>query len=71
MEDQEEYLTIDEVALLLSRSVPTVWRLIRAHELQTFRKPLDRRTYVRKGDVERALTGFTPRKRVNTAAATS
>ena len=57
----EDFLTVEEAASALARSVPTIWRLIRKHKLQTFKRPMDRRTYVRRGDLEGLTSEFTPR----------
>lgn len=47
----EDYLAIDEVTTTLGKSRATVWRLIRQHNLTTFRLPPDRRTFLRRADV--------------------
>lgn len=58
----EDHITIEEAAAVLRRSVPTVWRLIRRYGVGTFRRPLDRRAYVRRGDIDRVLESFEPRR---------
>jgi len=63
MAEGRDYLTVEEAAEFLQRSVPTVWRLIKHHSLQTFRRPLDRRTYLRRADLERLSGVFEPRQR--------
>ncbi len=51
MSDQDEYLTIDEVATALHRSRPVVFERIRRHGITTYRLPPDRRTFVRRIDL--------------------
>ncbi len=58
----DDYLTIDEAAEDLQRSVSTVWRLVKAHGIQTFRRPLSRKVYVRKEDLQRIQLDYRPRQ---------
>jgi len=67
--EDNEYLTVEEAAREIERSVPTVWRLIRRYNLQTFRRPLDRKTYLRRSDVRQLREMFEPRTREGKAAA--
>ncbi len=50
-DNAEDYLAIDEVTTTLGKSRATIWRLIRQHNLTTFRLPPDRRTFLRRADV--------------------
>lgn len=50
-EELGDYLAIDEVVAAIGKSRPTIWRLIRRHDLATFRLPPDRRTFVRRADL--------------------
>lgn len=59
----DDYLTIDEAAETLQRSKPTLWRLIAKYGIQTYRRPMDRRTYVKSSDLERIRATFLPRER--------
>ena len=52
MSDQDTYLTIDEVAAELGRSRPTVWVRLKRYGITTYRRPPDRRTFVRRADLE-------------------
>lgn len=61
MPDDRDFLSVDEAAGVLERSVPTMWRLIRQRSLETFRRPMDRRTYVRRADVEQLRSTYEPR----------
>ncbi|MCL5960452.1 MAG: helix-turn-helix domain-containing protein [Chloroflexi bacterium] len=58
-----EYITIEEAAALLKRSRPTVWRLIREYNLQTFRHPMDKRAYLRREDIEKLSSAFRPKEK--------
>ncbi len=60
-EAQDDYLSIEEAANLLNRHTGSVWRLIRRYNLPTFRRPMDRKAYVRKSDIEK-LEGTFERK---------
>ena len=63
MDDACEYATLEEAAGRIGRSKPTLWRLIRRFNIPTFRRPLDRRVYVKPADVERIREMFIPRER--------
>ncbi|MPZ24450.1 MAG: helix-turn-helix domain-containing protein [Dehalococcoidia bacterium] len=58
----EEYLSVDQAAEYMGRSRATIWNLIRRHRLPTFKRPLDRKTYVLKADLEKVMTSFEPRE---------
>ena len=63
MNREEEYLSVDEAAGAIGRSRATIWNLIRRYNLETFRRSMDRKTYVRRADVERLARGtFEPRE---------
>lgn len=49
---RDEYLTIDEVAEMLGKSRPVVFDRIRRHNLTTYRLPPDRRTFLRRTDLD-------------------
>lgn len=40
-----------------------MWRLVKRYNLETFRRPLDRRAYLRRADVERLHRTFEPRSK--------
>ena len=70
MNKEEEYLSVDEAAEAIGRSRATIWNLIRRYNLETFRRSMDRRTYVRRADIEQLARGtFEPRPREASAAA--
>ncbi len=48
----QEYMSVDEAAAELGISRATVWKWLRRHEVKTFRVLGDRRTLVRRADVE-------------------
>jgi hypothetical protein len=50
--ESEEYLSIDEVGQLLGRSRPVVFNRIKRHNILTFRRPPDRRTLIRRSDLD-------------------
>ena len=52
-EQGERYYDVYEVAELLGVSVPTVWNLIRRHEVIRYKLPGEKRTMLRAEDVER------------------
>lgn len=62
MDDGQRYLTIEEAADRLGRSAPTVWRLIRQYRLQTYRRPLNRKSFVREADIDELLRMTMPRE---------
>lgn len=63
----EDYLSVDQAAEYMARSRATIWNLIRRHQLPTFKRELDRKTYVLKTDLEKVVTRFEPRE-ANAAA---
>ena len=66
----EDFITVNDAAKLLGRTVSTVWRLIQKYELETFKRSMDKRTYVRRTDIERLAGGlFERRPREASAAA--
>ena len=50
---REDYIAIDDAAKLQGKSRATLWRWIRAHNLDTFRFVDSRKTYIRRSDVPR------------------
>lgn len=58
----EDYLSVDQAAEHMGRSRATIWNLIRRHRIPTFKRPLDRKTYVLKADLEKISTSFEPRE---------
>jgi excisionase family DNA binding protein len=48
----EDYLSVDEAAAELQVSRATLWKWLRRHELATFRVLGDRRTLIRRTDLE-------------------
>ena len=48
-----EYVTIDEAAALEGKSRATMWVWIRRHQLPTYRFTGDRKTYIRREDMQR------------------
>ena len=63
MSDAAEYVTLEEAAGRIGRSKPTLWRLIKRFGIPTYRRPMDRRAYVKPADLERIRETFIPRKR--------
>lgn len=57
----DQYLPVLDAAQRLGCSRATIWNLIRRHALPTYRRPGDRRTYLRVRDVEH-LGIFEPRR---------
>ena len=57
---QEEYFSIDEAAREVGCSRATMWNLVKRHNLTTFKRPLDRKKYVRKVDIHQLLSTFVP-----------
>lgn len=64
----DDFITIDQACDLLDRGRATIWKLVRRHKIPTYKRPLDRRTYVRKADFEQLLTMYIPRGEANAAA---
>ena len=63
MNQEKEYLTVDEAAKAIGRSRATIWNLIQRYNLETFRRSMDRRTYVRRADIEQLARGtYKPRE---------
>ena len=60
----DEYISVQDAAKRLERSVPTIWRVIKKYGLQTFRRPMDRKAYLLLADLERLQAAFQPRRRV-------
>ncbi len=52
MSEHDEFLSIDEVAAELRRSRPVVFARIRQRGITTYRRSPDRRTFVRRADLE-------------------
>ena len=63
MEESAEYLTLEDAAARIGRSKPTLWRLIKRFDIPTYRRPMDRRAYVKPADVDRIREVFIPRAR--------
>ena len=57
---QEEYFSIDDAAREIGCSRATMCNLIKRNNLTTFKRPLDRKKYVRKADVQQLLSTFVP-----------
>lgn len=53
MNTKPEYLTYPQAAERFSVSVPTVRSWVRAGLIKRYRKPLDKRVYVRVDEIER------------------
>jgi excisionase family DNA binding protein len=53
MRMSKDYLSVDEAAAELSVSRATLWKWLKRHEVGTFRLLGDRRTLVRRSDIER------------------
>ncbi len=49
----QDYLSVDEAATELGVSRATVWKWLRRHGVNTFRVFGDRRTLIRRADIER------------------
>jgi putative transposase len=49
---EEEYIAVDDAAERLGVSRATAWNLIKRHGLQTYRRPGERRTLLRRADVD-------------------
>lgn len=49
----DQLVAVDEAAVALGVSRATVWNWVRRYELQTFRVPGERRTLLKRSDVER------------------
>lgn len=49
----EDYVSVDEAATELTVSRGTLWKWIRRQELPTFRFLGERRTFIRRADVDR------------------
>ena len=59
----EEYLSVPEAAELLDASESHTWRLIRQYNIERFKRPRDRRTYVRHSDIDKLRSGeYQPRE---------
>jgi len=54
-EQDLELISIDEAAQFAKRSRPTLWRWARAGLLHTYRRRLDRRTYVDRLELQALL----------------
>jgi hypothetical protein len=52
MAERDEYLAIDEVAVIVGRSRPVIFGRIKRHGIDTYRLPPDRRTFVHRRDLE-------------------
>ncbi len=52
MSEQDEFMSIDEMAAALQRSRQVVFARIRQRGITTYRRPPDRRTFVRRADLE-------------------
>ena len=50
---RDEYVSVDEAASMLGISRATAWKWMRRHGIETFRVLGDRRTLIRREDVER------------------
>lgn len=59
-QEPEEYLTLDDATYLYGVSRSTVFRLIRAGELPSYKQPGDRRTKFRRDELDRVMR---PRRR--------
>ena len=56
MDEQRQYLSMEQAAQLMGVSRWTIWRRIRAGDLPAFRGGVDRRAkLVRRADVERLM----------------
>lgn len=61
----DDYVWINDLAPLIGRSVSATWRLVKIHKVPTFKRPMDRKTYVRRSAVETLLSTFEPKDRVS------
>ena len=59
--EDQKMLTLNDAAAELGMGISTLHRYIRNRGLKTYRKPGDRRGYLRAADVEQ-LKGFTPKE---------
>ncbi len=49
----DEYISVDDAAADLDINRVTMWKWIKRYELQTFRFVGDRRTMIKRGDLQR------------------
>ena len=54
-QQREEWLTLEEAAARFGRSVSTIRNYISGGYIKRYRKPLDKRVYVRPDEIEAAL----------------